>query len=359
MKKIKVLDLFAGIGGLSHSFFKDKDFEIIAANEIDKDIAKAYTLNHPKTPMYCKNIADFGVRDLRADLGVEEVDVILGGPPCQPFSTLGKREQGDRRRLLFKEYARLVKELKPKLFVFENVSGLLSIDKGEFFKEILKLFEDLGYKLSFKLLNALEFGSPQTRKRIFVVGSKLAREFTFPVPTHASKDKSCLLENALSLKDALEDLPLEAREEATYASPPKNAYQARMRKGSKDLIKEHVVPRNNLKLIKLMKALPDGGTPKDLPLELRPKSGFSNTYSKLWWERPATTITRNFSTPSSSRCIHPKASRPLSIREAARLQGFEDSYVFYGSHSKKCLQIGNAVPTSLSLAIKQSIKDCI
>jgi DNA (cytosine-5)-methyltransferase 1 len=106
-----------------------------------------------------------------------------------------------------------------------------------------------------------------------------------------------------------------------------------------------------------MEKLPDGGTPNDLPEELRPKSGFANTYCRLWWNRPSPTITRNLSTPSSSRCIHPKAPRPLTTREGARIQCFPDDYIFYGSRSDKNLQIGNAVPTFLSSALKDSIKE--
>ena len=130
-----------------------------------------------------------------------------------------------------------------------------------------------------------------------------------------------------------------------------------MRKKNQKKLMDHNVPKNNEKLVQLMKNLPDGGSPKDLHESLRPKTGFANTYSKLWWNRPSTTITRNLSTPSSSRCIHPKASRPLTTREGARIQCFPDDYIFYGSRSSKNLQIGNAVPILLSLALKNSIKN--
>ena len=128
-----------------------------------------------------------------------------------------------------------------------------------------------------------------------------------------------------------------------------------MRKNASLKINDHNAPKNNENLIKIMEILPDGGTPQDLPEELRPKSGFANTYCRLWWNRPSTTITRNFSTPSSARCIHPKAPRPLTTREGARIQCFPDDYIFYGSRSDKNLQIGNAVPTFLSVALKNSI----
>jgi DNA (cytosine-5)-methyltransferase 1 len=128
-----------------------------------------------------------------------------------------------------------------------------------------------------------------------------------------------------------------------------------MRKNAPKKLMDHNSPKNNAKLVKIMGSLPDGGTPEDLPEELRPKSGFKNTYCRLWWRRPSTTVTRNLGTPSSSRCIHPKVARPLTTREGARIQCFPDDYKFFGSKSDKNLQIGNAVPTFLSVAISKSI----
>jgi DNA (cytosine-5)-methyltransferase 1 len=140
-----------------------------------------------------------------------------------------------------------------------------------------------------------------------------------------------------------------------YATQPQNDFQKTARMNAPERLMDHNAPMNNPKLVKLMELLPDGGTPRDLPANLRPASGYKNTYCRLWWNRPATTITRNLSTPSSSRCIHPKASRPLTTREGARLQCFPDSYQFYGSRSDRNLQIGNAVPTVLSKALAEAV----
>jgi len=129
-----------------------------------------------------------------------------------------------------------------------------------------------------------------------------------------------------------------------------------MRVHAPEVIQDHNVPKNGEHLVRLMEALPDGGTPSDVPEALRPKSGFANTYCRLWWNKPSTTITRNLSCVSSSRCIHPLQPRPLSTREGARLQGFPDDYKFYGSRTERNLQIGNAVPVFLSAAIKDSVK---
>jgi len=363
MKKIKVLDLFSGVGGLSFGFAHDDMFEIVAANEILPDMAKAYELNHPTVKMYCKDIKDFSITDLKTDFNIKkgDIDLIIGGPPCQAYSTVGKRLIDDPRGKLFQEYYRLLKEINPKVFLFENVKGLLSMQKGELLKTIISLFKSLHYKVSFKVLNSANYGVPQIRERVIIIGSKLNTPYEYPEITH-SNDRTNLfnktLKPFLTLADAISDLPfINSNEESfEYSSEPKNEFQKIMRKNVPEKLMDHNTPKNNDNLVKSMSLLPDGGTPKDLPKELRPKSGFGNTYCRLWWNRPSTTITRNLSTPSSSRCIHPKAPRPLTTREGARIQCFPDNYIFYGSRSSKNLQIGNAVPTFLSIALKDSIK---
>lgn len=365
-EKIKVIDLFAGVGGLSYGFAHDNAFEIIAANEILPKMAKAYELNHPTVKVYCRDIKDFGLFDLEKDFGKkeEEIDLIIGGPPCQSYSTVGKRVIDDPRGKLFQEYYRILKEVKPKAFIFENVKGLLSIKKGELFKTIISLFESLGYKVYHKVLNSADYGVPQYRERVIIIGSKLDNSFHYPEPTHYNDGNNCNLLNHnlkpyLTLSEAIGDLPFinSGEESFDYATEPQNYFQKLMRQNASTKIMDHNAPNNNEKLIKIMKSLPDGGTPEDLPEELKPTSGFKNTYCRLWWNRPCTTITRNLSTPSSSRCIHPKAPRPLTTREGARIQCFPDNYIFYGSRSDKNLQIGNAVPTFLSIALKNSVKE--
>ncbi len=364
MRKYKVLDLFAGVGGLSYGFAKDQDFKIVAANEILPDMAKAYLLNHPDVKMYNCDIKNFGIKNLKQDLDISkgDIDLIVGGPPCQAFSTVGKRLIDDPRGKLFQEYYRVLKELDPKIFLFENVKGLLSMQKGELLQTILALFKSLGYHVTYKVLNSADFGVPQIRERVIIIGTKNKAPFIYPTRTHTDKENNIFEQNLkpyLTLSEAISDLPfIKTNEESfEYSSEPKNDFQRLMRKNAPKKLMDHNAPNNNEKLVKLMQMLPDGGTPKDLPKELRPKSGFKNTYCRLWWNRPSTTITRNLSTPSSSRCIHPKAPRPLTTREGARIQCFPDDYIFYGSRSSKNLQIGNAVPTFLSIALKDAIKN--
>jgi DNA (cytosine-5)-methyltransferase 1 len=362
MVKYKVVDLFAGAGGLSYGFAKDSDFEIVAVNEIEYDMAQTYSLNHKNIKIYNCDIKDFGIRDLDRDFLIKkgDIDLIIGGPPCQAYSTVGKRVLDDPRGKLFQEYYRVLKELKPKAFIFENVKGLLSMAKGELFKTILSLFESLGYKIYYKVLNSADFGVPQIRERVIIVGTKLKNEYKFPQPTHTNSNNlfDIGLKPYLTLSEAIGDLPFigSGEESFEYATNAQNSFQRLMRKNAPKKLLYHSAPKNNINLIRLMKALPDGGTPQDLPKELRPKSGFKNTYCRLWWNRPSTTITRNLSTPSSSRCIHPKAPRPLTTREGARIQCFPDNYLFYGSKTSKNLQIGNAVPLFLSEVLKDSIK---
>lgn len=360
----KVIDLFAGVGGLSYGFAHDDEFEIIAANEILEPMAKAYSSNHPSVMMYNKDIKDFSLDDLTRDLGVKkgDIDIVVGGPPCQAYSTVGKRLIDDPRGKLFQEYYRILKELRPKLFVFENVKGLLSMQGGDLIKTIIALFESIGYHMQMRLLNAADYGAPQIRERVILVGTLDSKPFIYPKPTHYNpelgKPKDSSLKPYVTLGEAISDLPsIKTGESATeYYCEPQNEYQRLMRANAPAEIHEHEVPKNNAKLVAIMEALPDGGSPKDIAEELRPNSGFANCYCRLWWDKPSTTITRNLGCPSSSRCIHPRDPRPLSTREGARLQGFPDDYIFCGKRGDKHLQIGNAVPTLLSRAIKDSVK---
>ena len=194
----KVVDLFAGVGGLSYGFAHDKDFQIVAANEILEPMARAYSANHPSVKMYNKDIKDFSISDLTTDLGLKEgdIDIVVGGPPCQAYSTVGKRLIDDPRGKLFQDYFRILQELRPRLFVFENVKGLLSIQGGNLIRQISELFESIGYTVQLKLLNAADYGAPQIRERVILIGTLDSRPFDYPKPTHydptATVNKQCL-----------------------------------------------------------------------------------------------------------------------------------------------------------------------
>ncbi len=354
IKKYNVIDLFAGVGGLSYGFSKLPEFNIIAANEIEKDIAIAYTLNHPNVKMINCDIKDLTNEKLEEALDGQKVDIVVGGPPCQSYSTVGKRQMDDRANL-FMQYKRVLQILQPRAFVFENVIGILSMDHGRLFQRVQAEFEDIGYTLKHQVLDAADYGVPQHRERVIMVGFKGTNPFEYPTPTHGEGRKPYV-----TLKDAIGDLPaLKSGQQLDYYDRDADNEFLRFVRSSGCPLTEHSAPKNGAHLIKIMEALKDGQSKNDLPEDIRPKSGYGNTYAKLWWEKPSTTITRNFACPSSSRCIHPRDSRAMSIREGARLQGFPDDYLFYGSDGMKRLEIGNAVPPLLSIAIANQMLKAI
>lgn len=354
MSKYNVIDLFSGVGGLSYGFSKLPEFNILAANEIEKDISIAYSKNHPDVTMLNCDINDLTEEKLKEVLKDDRIDLVVGGPPCQSYSTLGKRQM-DARANLFMQYKRVLTILSPKAFVFENVSGILSMDHGNLFERVKTEFESIGYNLKYKLLDAVDYGVPQHRERVILVGFKGTNNFEYPNPTHGDG-----LKPYVTLEDAIGDLPCIKSGETnnSYATDADNDFLKLMRKNS-EKPSEHAAPKNGTHLIKIMETLKDGQSKDDLPEAIRPKSGYGNTYAKLWWKKPSTTITRNFACPSSSRCIHPRDSRAMSIREGARLQSFPDDYIFYGSDGMKRLEIGNAVPPLLSQAIAKKMLEAL
>lgn len=345
-KTFSVADIFCGCGGLSFGFSKHKNFDVLWANDIDKEAILSYKKNHPNTQTFCCDIAKLKDKDIE---NFGEIDILLGGPPCQSYSTLGKRKMDDRANL-FREYLRILKLVNPKVFIFENVVGLLSMQKKQLFSYICEEFEKSGYHIQHAILNSMHYGVPQIRERVIIVGisKSFSHSFAFPKPD---------TERIVTLKEAIGDLPqIKSGENGNhlgYLFKANNDFLRFVQKAQN--LTEHESPKNNPKLITIMETLQDGQTKDDLPISIRPKSGYANTYAKMWWNAPAPTITRNFSTPSSSRCIHPRDSRALSIREGARLQSFPDDYVFCGSITSKKLQIGNAVPPLMSLALSDSV----
>lgn len=357
---MKAIDLFCGAGGFSVGL-KRAGFEVVFANDIDRDACRTYRANHPNTMVYEGDIREISGKQILNYLGLkpDDIDLIVGGPPCQGFSTLGKKDENDPRNNLFIHYFRVVEDISPKVVLFENVVGFKTLYGGKAFEAVCKELERLGYKIEAKILNAVNFGIPQNRERTFIIGHKSEIIVNWPTPTHDSKIESLfngLLKKPLTLWDAISDLPIvEAGEEANYyLSEPINDYQRDRRKNCSKLT-EHIGPKHGQKLIEIIKMVPPGGCILDIPENLRPKSYFANTYARLCWDLPAPTITRNFGTPSSSRCIHPVANRGLTTREGARLQGFDDDYIFFGTKSSKNLQIGNAVPPILAEAICKEI----
>ncbi|MCU5529344.1 DNA cytosine methyltransferase [Bacillus cereus] len=346
----KILDLFSGVGGLSLGF-EQAGFEVAMANEIDKDIASAYRKNRLNTHMVNEDITQLDYSTLFQDLK-GKITVVIGGPPCQGFSQKGSRNfLGDERNFLFKQFYEVVKYLKPKYFLIENVPNLLTSNKGFFKDEIYRLFEAEGYQIDSAILNAYEFGVPQLRRRAFILG-KLGGEITLPLGTA----------DRVSVKEAISDLAFldsgQGENVQEYLYPTQSEYQRRMRNKSLKLV-NHVATKHSELALERLKLIPPEMGKEVLPQEHLTKSIYSGTWSRMIEDEPAVTITTRFDTPSSGRFTHPFLNRAITVREAARLQSFPDDFVFYGSKTSQMKQVGNAVPPLLAQAIAEVIMNDI
>jgi DNA (cytosine-5)-methyltransferase 1 len=363
MRPFRCVDLFSGAGGFSAGLQKE-GFRTIFAVEIDPDACATFRANHQGVDLFQDNIAKLSTSDLLQRLHVksEDLELLVGGPPCQGFSTVGSKKVDDPRNQLFQHYFRIVEKLRPKFVIFENVTGFKRLYFGRAFESVCAEFERLDYEVEAHILNAVQYGVPQQRERTIVVGFEKGTRFLWPSPTHAMLDEELLivpgdLRKVVTLGAALGDLPPISSGEVSdrYFCSPQNDYQRERRQGMVELT-EHEGPCHGPKLLEVIGHVPDGGCILDVPQRLRPRGYFNNTYARLWWDRPSTTITRNFGTPSSSRCIHPLCNRGLTTREGARLQSFDDDFRLVGARASKNLQIGNAVPPLLAAALGRAVK---
>lgn len=339
------VDLFSGAGGLSLGLTRVGWKPLLAVDHWS-DAVNTYKTNFPGHRVFDEPIEALTARRLR-DLVNETPDWVVGGPPCQGFSTVGKRLREDPRNQLVREYARVLEVLQPKGFVVENVVGLRDMD---FVTAVTKLFNDLGYTVASMVLRAADYGVPQLRSRIFFVGDKCGRTFNRPTPLVTPL-------NYVTVADAIGDLPALAPGETatTYLQSPTTAYQRRMRQGSK-IIQGHVASNHPLHLVEAISYIPDGGNRRSIPEHLQPKSGFHNSYSRLHSRSPAVAVTQNMGKPSATRCIHPLQNRGLTAREGARLQGFPDTFHFTAGATSQRLQIANAVSPILAEVIGRSLQ---
>ncbi len=355
--ELTAIELFAGAGGLSIGLER-AGIHVVLANEIMPDFAATLAANHPQTNVINDDIHKINFRHELEKLGLKSVDVLSGGPPCQGFSTIGSKNRQDPRNSLFYEYLRAVAETHPKYTIFENVSGFKRMYDGFAYETLVRELKDLGYDTNCQILNAADYGAPQIRYRTIVLGwQRGLPPLKFPAPTYGTRKG---LHPYVTLMEAIGDLPpLSAGQSvAKYDKPPMTDYQVRMR-GTQTELLEHNASNYGEKMQEILRIIPEGGSVKDLPARLRPKSAYCNTYARLLPNEPSPTITRNFGTPSSSRCVHPFQPRALSTREGARLQGFPDDYRFVGGKQSKNLQIGNAVPPILGEALARTIKEAL
>lgn len=401
-------DLFSGAGGLSYGF-QQAGFHIAFANDINPEYAYTYEKNHSTTKFFRESVEDLTATGVfrATGLGKKEIDVLIGGPPCQGFSiNAPRRSQEDARNHLFQHYGRLVLEgLRPKVVVMENVPGMLSLDGGEFVKAIYKLFEGAGYQMRHMVLCAAHYGIPQERWRLIFIGTLLKNVvITFPKPTHyapvranftGGRDLTWLrfirngnerprlegqllfpypetfrqfLRPFIPVKDAIDDLPAveicEGGEETDYNAKPRTTYQRAMRRNSTKLYNHYAGTLSEENLERL-KHIPPGGSWRDIPFELLPKgmkrarrSDHTRRYGRVDPQGLSGTILTKCD-PHWGSFFHWSQNRALTVREAARIQSFPDTYRFYGSRVSQYEQVGNAVPPLLAKTLAEHIATTI
>lgn len=356
------ISLFSGAGGLDLGL-ETAGFRTFAAVEIDRAARatlEANTAHWPRPPFIAADITTLGAADLLAATGLTrgEVTLVSGGPPCQPFSTAGRREAlNDPRGSLFRDFLRMVDGIQPRFFVMENVRGLLSAtlkhrpisardgmpptpeeERGSAFQVILDEFARIGYSFTYSLLNAADYGVPQVRQRVVILGSRDHEALSLPAPTHSETGMG-RLPRWRTLRDALMGL-----------HDPDPQFQ----------------PYSEARL-QYLRLVPEGGNWRSLPPDLIPAAmggaymsggGKVGFYRRLSWDRPSPTVTTSPAQKATDLC-HPTLHRPISVREAARLQGFPDDWAFCGSVSDQYRQIGNAVPVGLGQAIGTALMESI
>lgn len=338
---VNAVDLFAGAGGLSIAL-DNSGYSILLANEFDATYAKTHTANFPKVPLIQKDIREVKPKDLKEIIGDKEVDLVVGGPPCQGFSMFGKRRfvntkgydpQQDPRNFLVYEYIRIVKTLKPKFFLMENVKGFTNLDNGLFVEEVKKEFGKLGYKnIWCQIVCAADYGVPQKRQRMFMIGNRLGIDFCPPPPTHFPIDSGHKPEYT-TVGAAILDLV-----------------------GKENLIPNHIplahkpIVAARYSYVKEGAKLNLDDLPPELALATRKDSktgkvaNYSHVFKRLDRNQPATTMVPGH----NAFPIHPSENRTLTPREAARIQTFPDTHIFFGTRQQQCIQVGNAVPPKMA-----------
>jgi DNA (cytosine-5)-methyltransferase 1 len=358
-----ILSLFSGCGGCSLGLMQ-AGLEVDLAVDIDRDACDTYSSNIKQNVTWCADLSMITPDQLleRSHLNRDEVDLIIGGPPCQGFSSAGARDWTDPRNVLIRNFVEIVTSLKPTWFIMENVEGLLTANKGIFLIEAIMQFLKAGYWIRTRKVYMEKYGLPQKRKRVFVVGNLEECRFDFPPATHGEQAElfSSTHFPHLTVIDAIGDLPLASCEEITYYNQgAQNEYQKRMRQMGSDLLYHHQVKRLAETVQQRIVSLKQGQTMKHLPEDLQHPSFTRRSYrrvmdgtptekrggapsglKRLKANEPSLTITSG----SCSEFIHPYENRPLTLRECARIQSFPDWFKFQGSWSSIAAQIGNAIP---------------
>lgn len=319
-RKFSVIELFAGAGGLALGF-EESGFETKLLVENWKYACETLKTNRPDWEVLCEGVEN-------VDWSGYKAEVVTGGFPCQSFSHAGKRLGfEDTRGTLFFEFARCVKEVHPKVFIGENVAGLVTHDGGKTLKTMISVLESFGYHVQYKILDAMNYEVPQKRRRIFIVGTLPGINFVYPEPSR----------RLVTLREGLKDVPKSAG--AKYSESR----------------------------AKILALVPPGGSWVDLPLELQKKhlgksfaseGGKRGMARRISWDEPSLTLTTSPAQKQTERC-HPEETRPFTVREYARIQTFPDYWVFAGGMGAQYKQIGNAVPVKLAKAVASSVMSAL
>lgn len=378
---VKAVSLFSGAGGFCEGV-RLAGFEIACAVEQDKYAAKTYTVNFPKTPLFNRDIKRFLLDDVlqipgRTQLAKSDLDLVFGGPPCQGFSQIGPRNLKDPRNRLYREFTRVLDELRPKAFVMENVPNIVGMKNGHFRDLILASFKEAGYEAGIVLVSAADFGVPQIRKRVFFIGVRDDLVFSddhMSLFTAALNKRKC--ERPVTVDQAISDLPRHVSRDDSELEYPRLGrgrcpdYQRVMRLDcDSDVLSADWKQANISRPFRLYNHHTKGieARRQKIIRQVKPGGNGDTISRRLWkgtrahkWRRldpacPSYTILAQMHR-DLSEWIHPRFDRWISVREAARLQSFHDGFVFQGSESQQLKQVGNAVPPLLALAVADSVR---
>lgn len=356
-----VIDLFCGAGGLSEGF-RQAGFHVLAGQDFDEQAGATFSATHPEATFVGGPIQDVTPQQLLKAAGVKrgEIDVIVGGPPCQGYSVYNhQRGDSDPRAGLFREYLRIVKGIQPRWLVMENVTGITSIAGGKIVDEIFKGMENLGYRVEMKVLKAEEYGVPQERRRVFFIATRTDAPILFPQATHGPG-----LLPFVTVWDAISDLPKLENGDASgprpYTKQPQSSYQALLR-GDCTTVQNHSAPKLSRINEERMLHIPPGGSWRGIPRHLLPagmlkakRSDHTKRYGRPRKTDLACTILTKCDVHWGAY-IHPVQNRALTVREAARLQSFPDFFTFQGNRTEQYIQVGNAVPPLLGKRVAESL----
>ena len=321
-KKLNFISLFSGGGGFQIGF-ENAGYNCLLSSDIDSDAERTHLRNYPKIPFIKKDIRQLDHKEILKATKNIKPDLIIGGPPCQGFSAMGDKISSDPRNELFNSYIKLVRELSPEFFLFENVKGFKTMYEGRFFEKTVNGFASCGYNIHFKILKSSDYGVPQIRERVFIFGTKSDKKFKFPESSKVSAGK---LKSYKNVGDAINDL---------------------IKKDDK--FQNHLILNHSETVISRYKLIPEGGRlppPHKLPKQIR-RSNFGNTYERLDRNKVSKTLVPG----NNAFPIHPTLNRSLTPREAARIQTFPDNHIFEGTRRKQCILVGNAVPPLLACKI--------